>query len=197
MYGACDAWCRCACTIERPESVAPGIFVWEARYRTGTARPSSDAVIAQLLLERGADVNAPDDNNQIPLHLACYFGRVKVVHVLLNACANVDVKNDQGQTALHVVSGAAYDSEEDGISVARLLVKHGADVNMQENNHATPSYFASQYGRPMLLLYYGDETDAIIDQALMPPSFPQTSPLLELEGLYPHDSRPEDYPPST
>ena len=159
------------------------------------SRDDNDAVVAQLLLERGADVNAPDDENQTPLHLACYFGRVKVVQVLLNASASVDKKNDQGQTALHVVSGGAYDSEEDGISVARLLVKHGADVNAQDNNHATPSYFASNYGRPMLLLYYSDEADAIIDQALMLPSFQQSPRSLGLEGLYPHD-KPEDSPES-
>jgi ankyrin repeat protein len=160
------------------------------------SRDDNDAIVAQLLLERGADVNVPDDDNQTPLHLACYFGRVKVVQVLINAGANVDMKNDQGQSPLHVVSGGAYDSQEDGISVARLLVKHGADVNAQDNNHATPSYFASHYGRPMLLLYYADEASANIDQALMLPSFPPSPRSLGLEGLYLHDKL-EDCPSST
>ena len=155
----------------------------------------NDAVVARLLLERGADVNVPNDENQTPLHLACYFGRVKLVQILLDAGANVDMKDDQGQTALHVVSGGAYDSEEDGISVARLLVKHGADVNAQDNNHATPSYFASHYGRQMLELYYRDEADAIIDQAQILPPFPQSPRSLGLESLSLYD-KPEYSPPS-
>ena len=155
----------------------------------------NDAVVARLLLERGADVNVLNDENQTPLHLACYFGRVKLVQILLDAGANVDMKNDQGQTALHVVSGGRYNSEEDGISVARLLVKHGADVNAQDNNNATPSYFASHYGRQMLELYYRDAADAIIDQAQILPPFPQSPRSLGLESLSLYD-KPEYSPPS-
>ncbi|KAI9455266.1 ankyrin repeat-containing domain protein [Lactarius psammicola] len=64
----------------------------------------SGVIVAQLLLERGADVNALDGDNKTPLHLASYFGKVEMVLVLLNAGANANAKNAQGQTPLHLVS---------------------------------------------------------------------------------------------
>ena len=151
-----------------------------------------DALVAQLLLEHGADVDAPDDDSQTPLHLASSFGRVKVVLVLLNAGANANMKNAEGQTPLHAVSGSVYYSQEDGITIARLLLEHGADPNAQDNNHLTPSDFELYYGRAMVLPCYDDEADANIDQALKPPS-PR---LLGLEGEYLRD-KPEYCPPST
>jgi len=126
------------------------------------SRNNGDVLVAQLLLERGADVNVPDDDNRTPLHLASYFGRVEMVLVLLNAGANASAKNAQGQTPLHLVSQhpfSIYFSRDHGVGVAQLLLKHGADVNAQDNNHATPKIAS-------LLLHYGDKADAKIDQRL-------------------------------
>jgi ankyrin repeat protein len=128
-------------------------------------------ILAQLLLERGADVNAPDDDNETPLHVACYFGTIKMVMVLLNAGSNPSAKNAQGQTPLHLVPQCPYHSRGDGVGVAQLLLEHGADVNALDNNHATPSDFATHHGRTKiasLLLDYGGKTNAKIDRRPTP-----------------------------
>ncbi len=140
-------------------------------------------LVAQLLLERGADANVSDDNDQTPLHLASYFGRIEIVRVLLNAGANANAKNAQGQTPLHLVSQSPYDSKGDGVGVAQLLLEHGADVNAQDKNHATPSDLASYHERTeiaSLLLHCGDKADAKIDQGPTPHQ-------LGLEGVQFHD----------
>ena len=49
------------------------------------------AVVAQLLLENGADVMAKDEYERTPLHLASKYGRMEVVRVLLKHGAEVDV----------------------------------------------------------------------------------------------------------
>jgi ankyrin repeat protein len=128
-------------------------------------------LIAQLLLERGADVSMSNDDNQTPLHLTSYFGKVEVVLVLLNAGANASATNAQGQTPLHLAlqcpyQGADY-SQGDGVGVARLLLEHGTDVDVQDKNHATPLDLALQYGRTeiaSLLLHHKDKANAKIDQ---------------------------------
>jgi ankyrin repeat protein len=99
--------------------------------------------------------------------LASYFGSVQVVLVLLNAGAHASAENTRGQTSLHLVSQCPHHSRGDGVGVVQLLLKHGADVNAQDNNHATPSDFASHYGRTeiaSLLLNYGGKVSVKIDQ---------------------------------
>jgi ankyrin repeat protein len=115
-------------------------------------------LLAQLLLERGADVNAQDDDSRTSLHIASYFGRADMVRVLLSAGANASAENAQGQTPLHLVPQGPYFSQGDGVDATQLLLEHGVDVNAQDKNHATPSNLASCYGRTKiatLLLQYG------------------------------------------
>lgn len=74
---------------------------------------------AQLLLERGADVNAQNEDNETPLHLAPYKGRVAIARVLPNRSAAVNSKSNQGRTPLHPVAKGRHPySEDDGIRVA-------------------------------------------------------------------------------
>lgn len=145
----------------------------------------TDVVVAQLLLERGADVNALDDDDQTPLHLATYFLRAKMVLVLLNAGANASAKNAQGQTPLHLMSKCLYEAHVAGdvIDVAQLLLDHGADVNAQDKNHATPSDLASYHRRmklASLLLHYRSSDKANVAKADQRPTPHQVG--LDSEG---------------
>ena len=105
----------------------------------------SNVLVAQLLLERGADVNTPDDAKETPLHLASNSGRIKMVQVLLNAGANTRARNAQDQSPFDVIS-RRYGSRVRRI--ARLLLEHGADVDAQDKNFASPSdFWAPEDGR--------------------------------------------------
>jgi ankyrin repeat protein len=125
---------------------------------------------AELLLERGADVNVPDDDDQTPLHLASYFWKVEMVLLLLNAGANSSAKDAQGQTPLHLVSQHLYrdpDGPRDkyrGAVITQLLLDHGADVSAQDNNNRTPSDLSLYHGRTeiaSLLLECGGNANII------------------------------------
>jgi ankyrin len=150
----------------------------------------NDVLVAQLLLEHGADVDVLDDDNQTPLHLASFFGRVEMVLVLLSAGANASTENTLGLTPLHLVSQGPYHSEGDSVGITQLLLEHGADVNAQDKNHASPLDLALYHGRTEIasvLLHYGDTDNGEIDEHPTPRQ-------LGLQGSQSHE---ENCPPST
>ena len=106
--------------------------------------------VAQLLLERGADVNTRCSVHQTPLHAASYLGRFEIVQLLIDHGAEVDVVDDFGTTPLHNVSEGRYDSQEDGVRIAQILLDHGADVHATTESGITPLDFVSQDKRPKL-----------------------------------------------
>jgi len=54
--------------------------------------------IAELLVERGVDINARDQAGNTALHTACRHKRADMVKFLLSMGANLNVQNDQGET---------------------------------------------------------------------------------------------------
>ena len=105
--------------------------------------------IAQLLLERGADVNTRRNDHLTPLHLATEFGNLEIVRLLLDYGADpeANAEGSMGEKPLHKVSYGKYGSREDnGVSVAKLLLEHGADVNTRRDDRRTPLHFASLFG---------------------------------------------------
>lgn len=56
------------------------------------------AAIARNLLRRGADPNARTERDVSALHLACFFGRMDIVSLLLDAGADHLVEDAFGRT---------------------------------------------------------------------------------------------------
>jgi ankyrin repeat protein len=64
------------------------------------AASDGDANAVQVLLARGADVNAKTNNGQTALMLASGYRHLDVVQALLAAGADVNAKDSRGRTAL-------------------------------------------------------------------------------------------------
>jgi len=75
--------------------------------------------VAELLITKGADVNAKNKDGITPLHLAAAFGEKDVAEKLLARKAEVNARDNDGGTPLHY---AVAQGRED---VARLLRQHG------------------------------------------------------------------------
>jgi len=76
--------------------------------------------MVELLIDKGADVNARDEAGWTPLHYAAFNGHKDVAELLIAKGADVNAKNDYGETPLHI---AKHNDHKD---LAELLKKHGA-----------------------------------------------------------------------
>jgi ankyrin repeat protein len=107
--------------------------------------------LAQVMLERGADVNAQDKDQATPLHSASYMVRLRTARVLIDHGANIHAENVRGQTPLHIVSQGVYRHcftfSESPQAIVRLLLSRGADVNARDKDKATPLLLASYHLR--------------------------------------------------
>ncbi|XP_060809159.1 poly [ADP-ribose] polymerase tankyrase [Amyelois transitella] len=88
--------------------------------------------LAQLLLQRGADVHAKDKGGLVPLHNACSYGHYEVTEALVSAGAGVNAADLWRFTPLHE---AAAKGKAD---IVRLLLKHGADPTRRNRDGLTP-----------------------------------------------------------
>lgn len=104
-------------------------------------------------------VNAFSHDGFTPIGLAAFFGRVDVVRYLLSTGAEVNAvsKNRMRVMPLHSAVAGRH------LSIARMLIEHGADVNVAQQDGFTPLHGAAQNGQEemvTLLLDRGAQVDA-------------------------------------
>jgi ankyrin repeat protein len=108
-----------------------------------TSQKDDGSDIAKLLLEHGANVDEKDKSKATPLHLASHNLRIKIMRVLLSHGANAEAKNNKGKTPLQLAFlRGSHDAQEDGVSVALLLLLHGAKVYARDKYNISTSDLA-------------------------------------------------------
>ncbi|XP_076990328.1 ankyrin repeat and SOCS box protein 3 [Tamandua tetradactyla] len=98
--------------------------------------------IIKILLEAGADPNAPTLEETTPLFLAVENGQIDVLRLLLRHGANVNGSHSMcGWNALHQASF------QENAEIIKLLLKKGANKECQDDFGITPLFVAAQYGK--------------------------------------------------
>ncbi|XP_070185256.1 ankyrin repeat and KH domain-containing protein 1-like isoform X2 [Littorina saxatilis] len=90
----------------------------------------------KLLLDRGANVNAENEQGVTPLHVSCLLGDMELLDVLVQHGGAVDTRDEKGDTPLHK---ACFEGHV--LLVSRLL-EEGADVNEVNRDGDTPLHHA-------------------------------------------------------
>ena len=93
------------------------------------------------MVRHGLPANLCDHKGNSLLMFACYHEHLETARMLLEAGAEVDRRNDRGQTPLGGVAFKGY------AEIAALLLQYGADRDADNGGGMTPLMFASMFGR--------------------------------------------------
>lgn len=98
--------------------------------------------LADLLITKGAQVNAKDYNSNTPLLQAIYWlNNNRMAELLISKGADINIKAFEGETPLHLAVKMRY-----GRELAQLLIAKGANINAKTDDGDTPLHEAVRTG---------------------------------------------------
>jgi uncharacterized protein len=111
------------------------------------AARSGAADEVRSLLERGADVEARDQNGATALVAAAYGNHVEVGRLLIEAGADVDAKDETEQSAFLIATSEVGDDPR----LLELTLANGADVNAKDSYNGTGLIRAAERGHAAIV----------------------------------------------
>jgi ankyrin repeat protein len=98
------------------------------------------------LIQRGANVNTPNDFGFTPLCMACHLDNSNCVEILVSAGADVNKSSGSGLTPLHYAAGGSIkDGESERSSkCVEILIASGSELNKKDEiGEVTPLHIAA------------------------------------------------------
>jgi ankyrin repeat protein len=101
--------------------------------------------IIPILIAFGADLDGKRGNFRFPP--LSFAANAEVAETLINYGADVNLRNENGFTPLHLLAEQGY------IEAAEVLLKHGADIDARDKWGKTPLHYASEYGQADMIAF--------------------------------------------
>jgi ankyrin repeat protein len=98
--------------------------------------------VAQLCIEKGADVRGETKYGWTPLLYKARAGNKDMMELLVSKGADVNARDDDGMTTLHYTTSWRYDRD-----IAEFLIAKGADVNSRDNQGWPALQLAKKAGK--------------------------------------------------
>jgi ankyrin repeat protein len=102
--------------------------------------------LRELLDEDSSLANAWAEDGFQPLGLACFFGHLEAARLLLERGAKVNSASRNHMKVAPLHSAVAEKEPESRYEIAKLLLEHGADPNVRQQDDYTPLMAADQQG---------------------------------------------------
>ncbi|MEM1283306.1 MAG: ankyrin repeat domain-containing protein, partial [Chlamydiota bacterium] len=122
--------------------------------------------VGKFLIENGVDVNELYSRGNAPLHYAAIYSKLEFAELFLQNGAEVNIQNISGKTtALHL------SSDKGDLEMVKLLIKHKADIELEDNKSLFSLFVAAQNGHLSiveLLLEHGAKSDRVGPYGLKP-----------------------------
>ena len=106
--------------------------------------------IVKYLVERKAELDHKDKNDQTIIHLAAKNNQDEVIEEILQSASDDYMVNENDQfdnTPLHLASAAGY------LETVKVLVKHNAQIDNKNEDEQTPLHMAANQGHSEVVEY--------------------------------------------
>ena len=127
--------------------------------------PPGYARTAELLLKKGASLEARDESGRTPLIAAATYGSKGIVALLLDKGAKIEATDNAGQTPLIAAAcDCAVIDMPSTYDILKLLIEHGANIEARSSDGKTALMRAAASGHSgnvELLLERGADVNAL------------------------------------
>ena len=129
--------------------------------------------LVQAEIDKKTNLESVNELFFTPLHTATYHGHVKFVESLVAAGVNVNAKDKDGQTPMHILAYMPTPLRDE-TKIAEMLLQNGSILESKDNEGNTPLHKAVEFGEVSmtnLLIRQGANVNATNEEGWTPLHF--------------------------